>query len=158
MPCQFSQIMNGNVNISFFHHQVQFNNRSDELQWLIQDVYGQGTPYLTDRHVTFTNVNSYGIPGSLRPNWINVVREPVARLASRFFFFAHKRQEEEFQAKLPENFAAVSSSSFNILFNFLKKLSKLFIGSLSGKYSFPFGVIQLTWQNFPSNQQNKNLY
>ena len=39
-----------------------------------------------DRHMFFINTETLGIPFRMRPNWINVVREPMERFLSLYYY------------------------------------------------------------------------
>ena len=50
-------------------------------------------PFSTDQHIVFVNaVEDYGFEEHERPNWINVVRPPIERLVSLFYFFKEKKE------------------------------------------------------------------
>ena len=39
-----------------------------------------------DRHLYFIDTEILGIPGRLRPNWVNVVRDPMERFVSLYYY------------------------------------------------------------------------
>jgi hypothetical protein len=44
-------------------------------------------PYLSDEHIMFVDVKAtHGFQSNERPNWINVVRHPIDRLVSQFYY------------------------------------------------------------------------
>ena len=52
-------------------------------------------PFSSDQHIMFVNaVEDYGFEEHERPNWINVVRPPIDRLVSLFYFFKRKKKKE----------------------------------------------------------------
>ena len=52
-------------------------------------------PFSSDEHIMFVNaVEDYGFEEHERPNWINVVRPPIDRLVSLFYFFKRKKKKE----------------------------------------------------------------
>ena len=50
-------------------------------------------PFSSDQHIVFVNaVEDYGFEKHDRPNWINVVRPPIERLVSLFYFFKENKE------------------------------------------------------------------
>ena len=59
---------------------------SGELSFLWHH-YKSPWPYSTDQHIMFVNtVEHYGLSEDERPNWFNIVRNPVQRLVSHYYF------------------------------------------------------------------------
>lgn len=54
--------------------------------------------YSTDQHMMFINaVEDHGLKNNERPNWINLVREPISRLISEYYYF---KKEDDSRRKL----------------------------------------------------------
>ena len=50
-------------------------------------------PFSSDQHIMFVNaVEDYGLKDYERPNWINIVRPPIERFISLFYFFKNKEK------------------------------------------------------------------
>ena len=45
--------------------------------------------FMADCYFNYVDVGAYGLPRQMsRPNWINVVREPISRFISHFYYMS----------------------------------------------------------------------
>lgn len=56
-------------------------------------------PLATDRHLFFVDMESYGTEPV---NWINIVRDPIERLISRFYYLRNPRRWKNRSPKPPQ--------------------------------------------------------
>ena len=72
-------------------------------------------PFSTDQHIVFVNaVEDYGFEEHERPNWINVVRPPIERLVSLFYFFKeNKENPKHILRKFLRDFTGKSDKQIN---------------------------------------------
>ncbi len=70
-------------------------NTHNELQ-ILQELYSKATTalevsngYIAECYFNYVDVGAYNLPrASARPNWINVVREPISRYVSHFYYMS----------------------------------------------------------------------
>lgn len=76
-------------NFVFEDRNHTFNTKLDEQVQILWDYYSYPAKlYCTDQHMMFINaVEDHGLKDNERPNWINMVREPITRLISEYYFF-----------------------------------------------------------------------
>ena len=71
-------------------------------------------PFSSDQHIVFVNaVEDYGFEEHERPNWINVVRPPIERLVSLFYFFKIKKKKENPMQTLTKSLSDFTGKSKN---------------------------------------------
>ena len=69
--------------------------------------------FLADCYFNYVDVGVYGLPREIvRPNWINVVREPISRYVSHFYYMARDWRMQN-KVLAPED-AKVSLQSINL--------------------------------------------
>ena len=80
--------------------------------------------FLADCYFNYVDVGVYGLPREVvRPNWINVVREPISRYVSHFYYMARDWRMQN-KVLAPED-AKVSLQSINL------KVSTFFLQDVS---------------------------
>ncbi|XP_059078770.1 heparan sulfate 2-O-sulfotransferase 1-like [Tigriopus californicus] len=88
----------------------RLQSTSEERHWIRavnQEIQGLQRPLVTDRHFYFVDLEQYG---SERVNWINIVRDPIERLISEFYYLRHPKRWMN-QSRRP------SQTWFNLTFN-----------------------------------------
>ena len=84
--------------------------------------YKQTWPYSSDQHWSFMDATHYWIPRDEIPLWINLVRDPVKRYASQFYFQRARAYHEHTSKTLVSEKLYVSKFFFNIFsFSFMKQ-------------------------------------
>ncbi|XP_070576835.1 uronyl 2-sulfotransferase-like [Ptychodera flava] len=83
------------VENGFIHNQSRIylkpNLTLSEQRDLVAEVQSLRPPFIFDRHLHYVDFNIFG---ARAPSWINLIREPLPRLISRYYF---KRYGDEFQ-------------------------------------------------------------
>lgn len=90
----------------------RLHSTSEERGWMqgvIRENQNLQRPLATDRHFYFVDMERYG---SKRVNWINVVRDPIDRLISEFYFLRHPKRWQD-QDQRPSQVSTLRSGKKN---------------------------------------------
>ena len=66
-----------------------FQNTFQQMYRKAASVMDGSNGFMAACYFNFVDVGAYGLPRQMaRPNWINVVREPISRYISHFYYMA----------------------------------------------------------------------
>ena len=55
----------------------------------LEQNYSSSNGFMADCYFNFVDIGAYGLTRQMsRPNWINVVREPISRFVSHFYYMS----------------------------------------------------------------------
>ena len=64
----------------------------DMVAQTVEKVLSTTQPSVWIRHYNFVDFDAFGSPGGWKPDWFNVVRDPIERVSYHFTIYCHATQ------------------------------------------------------------------